>query len=466
MRFIEGQTLEDALRAYHAGPPDAVAFRRLLQSFIQVCETIAYAHSRGVIHRDLKPKNIMLGKFGETIVVDWGLAKVVGRGGEEAPGDLDATLRPVSESSLDRTEMGAAVGTIPYMSPEQAAGRWDVIDASSDVYNLGSVLYELLTGRPKLEGGNWPELQQKIQRGEFPRPSSVKPGVPRALEAVCLKAMALKPEDRYPSAQTLASEIELWLADEPVGAYREPIAGRVRRWARRHRVLVASGMIASVALAASAWVISVQETKIATAKAMTNVFRADVAFQGRRQSALVQRQTDVMDSARAAFNALGAQIEHDPRLDTPGLQPLRRVMLRRVVRFWDDAIAIEATSAKARSGRTYPYQRQRLLYVARMGEHKAAAAEAETLWERERSGAAAYDLGRVYSICATEAQDDPALAQRYADHAVKLLIAASRAGVLRNLKPEEALDRDPDFAVLRPREDFHKLNRALEAKAK
>ena len=228
MRFIEGQTLDAALRGYHAGPPDPVAFRRLLRAFVQACETIAYAHSRGVLHRDLKPQNVMLGKFGEAVVVDWGLAKIVGRSGGGPDAEGEATLRPSGDSSEDETAMGSAVGTPAYMSPEQAAGRWDVTGPASDVYNLGAMLYALLTGRAPLEKGNWPEMQQKIQRGLFPRPREVKADVPRPLEAVCLRAMALDPPARYPSARALAAEVELWLADEPVGARLTagPAAGR------------------------------------------------------------------------------------------------------------------------------------------------------------------------------------------------------------------------------------------------
>ena len=263
MRMIEGETLSEALRDYHAGHVDPVSFRRLLQSFIQVCQTVAYAHSRGVIHRDLKPQNIILGKFNETIVVDWGLAKVVGRPEEGPVHNPEATLRPVGESSSE-TQMGSAVGTPAYMSPEQAAGRWDVIDQSSDIYNLGAVLYTLLTGRPPLDGDNWPEMQQKIQRGDFPLPHTVKPDAPRALEAVCLKAMSLNPDDRYPSARALANEVERWLADEPVKAYAEPMMVRASRWARRNKFLVTStiaAMVTLIALAVSFWIVQLEKAK-------------------------------------------------------------------------------------------------------------------------------------------------------------------------------------------------------------
>ena len=246
MRFVEGPTLWDALKEYHAGSPDPVAFRRLLQSFIQVCQTVAYAHTRGVIHRDLKPQNILLGKFGETLVVDWGLAKVVGRPEEARSETTEATLVPGSESG-DETAMGSAVGTPAYMSPEQAAGRWNVIDHRSDIYGLGAVLYTVLTGKPPLEMGDWPEMQQKIQRGDVARPRQVKADIPRPLEAVCLKAMALDPPARYPSAEALAADVEHWMADEPVAAYGEPLLVRGRRWMRNHRTLVSAAAVLLVA---------------------------------------------------------------------------------------------------------------------------------------------------------------------------------------------------------------------------
>jgi serine/threonine protein kinase len=253
MRFVQGPTLWEAIRTYYAGPPDPVAFRRLLQAYLRVCQTIAYAHSRGIIHRDLKPQNVMLGKFGETLVVDWGLAKVVGRPEEvKAVPTAEETLAPARDSGSE-TAMGSALGTPAYMSPEQAAGRLDVINHASDVYGLGAVLYTLLTGVSPLEASTWPEMQQRIQRGDFARPRQVQPGVPKPLEAICLQAMALEPAHRYPSAQALATDVEHWLAGEPVAAYREPILARSRRWMRQHRTLMTSTVVLLLtALAAAA----------------------------------------------------------------------------------------------------------------------------------------------------------------------------------------------------------------------
>jgi serine/threonine protein kinase len=230
----------------------------------------------------LKPQNVMLGKFGETIVVDWGLAKVVGRTGEDSSPLTEETLRPVGDTSGDQTEMGAAVGTPAYMSPEQAAGRWDVIDPRSDVYGLGAVLYALLTGKPPLQKGNWPEMQQRIQRGDFPRPRQLKPDVPRPLEAVCLRAMALDPPARYNSAGALAGDVERWLADEPVSVYREPFPQRVGRWAQRNKPLV-SGLLAVlvtavIALSTSTWIIS--QEKAETERALKKANEAEVQYKG------------------------------------------------------------------------------------------------------------------------------------------------------------------------------------------
>ena len=172
---------------------------KLLRRFLDVCNAIDYAHSRGVLHRDLKPGNIMLGKYGETLVVDWGLAKSVGRP-EAAPASAtmdDRPCVPQSGSDLRGTELGARLGTPAYMSPEQAAGRIDDLGPASDVYSLGATLYCLLTGRAPFNDPDMAELLRKVERGDFPPPRKLKGWIDPALEAICLKAMATDPDDRY-----------------------------------------------------------------------------------------------------------------------------------------------------------------------------------------------------------------------------------------------------------------------------
>src|SRR5262249_50314273 len=154
---------------------------------------INYAHSRGVIHRDLKPANIILGKHGETLVVDWGLAKIVGRAD---PSVGEQTIAPSSSGSSE-TLPGSALGTPAFMSPEQALGDLDRLGPRSDVYALGATRYCLLTGRPPFQGDDVGEVLRKVQAGEFRAPREVDPSLDKALEAVCNKAMATKPQERY-----------------------------------------------------------------------------------------------------------------------------------------------------------------------------------------------------------------------------------------------------------------------------
>ena len=241
--------------------------RKLLGRFLDVCNAIAYAHSRGVLHRDLKPGNIMLGKYGETLVVDWGLAKVVGSAGSEN-GSLRkgrSSLRPAADRRPRR--WAAALGTPQYMSPEQAAGRLDLLGPASDVYSLGATLYYVLTGQRPIEADDLATVLQKVERGEFRPPRAVNPEIARPLEAICLKAMALKPGDRYASPKALADDIEHWLADEPVTAYREPWQARATRWGRKHKTLVAGSFglatAAAIALAVSTTLIKRIRDRIA-----------------------------------------------------------------------------------------------------------------------------------------------------------------------------------------------------------
>jgi serine/threonine protein kinase/tetratricopeptide (TPR) repeat protein len=261
MRFIRGESLKEAIDHFHqrdnsqipsavqgegqgggwAGSND-LELRKLLRRFIDVCNAIDYAHSRGVLHRDIKPANIILGKHGETLVIDWGLAKVTGA---SEPGATEQALLPSSTSGSSDTSPGSALGTPAYMSPEQARGDLDRLGARSDVYSLGATLYCLVTGKPPFEGGEVGEIIQRVQHGDFVGPRRIAPSLDQALEGICLKAMALEPRDRYASPQHLTDDLDRWMANEPVTAWREPFSRQLVRWLSRHRTGV-TGLSAAV----------------------------------------------------------------------------------------------------------------------------------------------------------------------------------------------------------------------------
>jgi hypothetical protein len=203
-----------------------------------------------VLHRDLKPSNVMLGKYGETLVVDWGLAKTIGR--TETHADTgETTLHPTSGSGSAPTLVGTALGTPQYMSPEQASGRLDELGPRSDVYSLGATLYCLLTGQAPFRDNDVGAVLQRVQEGRFLPPRQLNKQVPRALEAICLKAMSLKPENRYSSPRVLADELERWLAEEPVQAHRETATETLGRWARRNRAWATAAAIMLIVLTAA-----------------------------------------------------------------------------------------------------------------------------------------------------------------------------------------------------------------------
>ena len=263
MRFIKGDSLKQAIDGFHGDErlrrepgQRSLELRKLLRRFIDVCNAVDYAHSRGVLHRDIKPGNIVVGKHGETLMIDWGLAKATGWADS---GDMhdERPLAPSSASGSAETAPGSALGTPAYMSPEQAYGDLERLGPRSDVYSLGATLYCLLTGRPPFEGDVF-DVIVAVRRGEFARPRQVDPNIDRALEAVCVKAMALEPDTRYATARDLAEDIERWMADEAVSAWREPLGRRARRWARRNRTAVSSSAVALVValggLVGVAWV--------------------------------------------------------------------------------------------------------------------------------------------------------------------------------------------------------------------
>jgi serine/threonine-protein kinase len=336
MRFIKGDTLKEAIRRFHTAdtagrdPGErALALRKMLGQFVTACNAVAYAHSRGVLNRDIKDDNIMLGKFGETLVIDWGLAKVASR--PERDTSAEDTLRPSGEDLA--TQMGSALGTPAYMSPEAAAGRLDLLGRASDIYSLGATLYKLLTGRSPIQGSGHGEVLRKASRGEWLPPRQVKKDVPAALDAICRKAMALKPEARYETALALAADVEHWLADEPVAVYREPVSARLRRWSRRHRAVVSAAMAllltAVVGLALGLVVVNQERQR-------TEVARSNEAR--RRQQA--RQALDAMSST-LIDEWLGKQKE---------LLPEHRVFLEQALRFYEEFAQETGQDEEARAG--------------------------------------------------------------------------------------------------------------------
>lgn len=243
MKRVRGRSLAELLES-----PDAPVLEGRLDIFRKVCDAVAFAHARGVLHRDLKPDNIMVGAFGEVLVMDWGLARAVGA--RDAPVQVDRF-----EGDALRTRDGQVAGTPAFMAPEQAEGRLDALDARTDVYGLGAVLYTLLTGRAPFSGEPLVVLEA-VKRGRFSPPGRVA-RVPRELDAVVRKAMALRPDDRYASVDALREDIEAWLQRRPLRHVRSTWTERLGKWVSRHRSAVGAASLvgagALVALGLGVW---------------------------------------------------------------------------------------------------------------------------------------------------------------------------------------------------------------------
>jgi serine/threonine-protein kinase len=373
MPLVEGQTLQEAIAAFHGDEAlrrdpgrRSLAFRSLLQRFIAVCETIAYAHDQGVTHRDLKPSNIILGAYGETLVMDWGLAKSL-RGDDPPEDDGDGPSPSPSPDALTAT--GAVLGTPRYMSPEQAKG--EPTGPASDVFSLGLVLYEVLTGRAAFDpaGFQGADPLRAVREAAIAPPLAHDPRLPRALGSVCLKALAAEPAGRYATARELGGDIERWLADEPVSAYREPMVARGRRWMRQHQTAVAAAavgvLVALVGLAAVAAVRAavrgesnrqlalknhdLDQTARRLAQANDELTSANkaVRLERDRAEARLDLAIGAIDSFRGAVTAsLDVQ-------DRPDLTGLRDDLLRKPLEFYrrlrEDELKAGGTSAGARA---------------------------------------------------------------------------------------------------------------------
>lgn len=255
MRLIHGRSMQVAISDLHSQHGIDIDFRRnpvardLMLRFVTVCRAVGFAHSRGVLHRDLKPSNIMVGEFGETLVVDWGLA----RNKHSIDSEQTQFMRTESGKRLnsDKTQDGTIVGTPGYMSPEQAMGRNEEITIASDIYSLGATLFQILTNQiPYLHTGNAAPavksdtgtyVADRLKNGS-PVALSRLGTFPAALNAICGQAMEYEAQKRYANAELLAADLEAWLLDEPVTVLPETRLQKMRRWAKSHPAAVAGGL--------------------------------------------------------------------------------------------------------------------------------------------------------------------------------------------------------------------------------
>jgi eukaryotic-like serine/threonine-protein kinase len=255
----------------------AAYFRAVARLGVQAAEALDYAHQMGVVHRDIKPGNLMLDGRGDVWVTDFGLAHL-------QQGEANLTLT------------GDLVGTLRYMSPEQAMGRRGVLDHRTDVYSLGVTLYELLTLQPAFDGNDRQDLLRRIASEEPAAPRRLNRAIPWELETVVLKAMAKEPAERYATAQELADDLRRWLADEPIRARRPTLVQRARKWSRRHKALTAAVVVVSfVALLAAAVLLWRENDRIEAEKRLAEQEKERLAVEKQKVEDISQFTFQVLD---------------------------------------------------------------------------------------------------------------------------------------------------------------------------
>jgi tetratricopeptide (TPR) repeat protein len=318
MPFLGGDSLHDLAIRFHrarpTGPATRLTLLPLLTAFLDVCAAIDHAHSLGVLHLDIKGENVKLGQTGAAVVLDWGLARLA---------------EPVAGEPPARA--GAAGGTPAFMAPEQAESQAERISRHTDIYGLGALLYLLLTGQPpRPDATTWDSeaLALALRRPVMP-PRAVWRGVPAALAAICQKALAIEPSDRYRSAAELRDEVRNWLADEPIAAYREPLAAQLTRWGRRHQKLAAG---AGVGLATAVLALAIGLLAVERERHETDRQRLAV------EAALTLERASFRQAIQAGDDYFMA-VSDTPLLKAPGQEPLQRELLKRGLAYYQDFLA-------------------------------------------------------------------------------------------------------------------------------
>ncbi len=312
---------------------------------MKVCQAVGYAHLRGVIHRDLKPDNVVLGGHGEVVVLDWGLAKVVGQPDDQ---ELEAREPRISVSAEAETKQTVGqVGTPAYMAPEQVEASNERIDTRTDVYGLGAILFEILTSQPPVTGQSVGEVFSKIQAGNIPKAREIEPTVSRALEAVCSKAMAHDPRNRYRRVEDLAEDVRRWIVDEPVSVHRDPLAVRVLRWGRRHRTLATSlaALLATAVIGLSIGVVLVDQERGRTEKQ-----RLIAEKERGIASANATRALHNLRLAQDAADGLLGEVADVDLADIPQMEPVRQSLLEKARAGYQQFLVEEGDDPRVRWG--------------------------------------------------------------------------------------------------------------------
>jgi tetratricopeptide (TPR) repeat protein len=356
MQLIEGQSLAALLQGLRelAGPggaggraPAAATaaaastllsargpeyFRAVARLGVQAAEALDYAHQVGVVHRDVKPANLLVEPGGRLWVTDFGLARCAAGTGLTRSGDV--------------------VGTLRYMSPEQALSRRGLLDHRCDVYSLGATLYEALTLRPPYPGEDREGLLLQLALADPPPPRGLNPAVPAELETVVLKAMAAAPEARYATAQELADDLRRFLEDRPVRARRPGLRERAAKWARRHRPVVAA---AATVVALAAVALAVSTALVWQAKGQTEAALQDARLSEARAREERRRAEETFERALRGTTGVLLRLE-DKRWDgLPLTHELRRDLVARGLEFYREFLHDDSPDPLIRfqTGRTY-----------------------------------------------------------------------------------------------------------------
>ncbi|MBI5363556.1 MAG: SUMF1/EgtB/PvdO family nonheme iron enzyme [Planctomycetes bacterium] len=260
MPLVRGKSLAQVLELVREGR-EGWGLASVLEVILKVCDALAYAHEQGVVHRDLKPANILVGRFGETYVMDWGLARASADSGAEAPSGAmkeHGIERATNTASGPATAHGAVLGTVQYMSPEQARGELDRIGPRSDVYAIGAILHHALSGRMPFHGVSEEAALTALRRGPPRSLEFLAPSAPRELVSICEKAMAREAEGRYRGCAELAADLRAYMEGRVVAAHEAGALAELRKWVVRKRLVLVLGLVVVViavsALYANRWI--------------------------------------------------------------------------------------------------------------------------------------------------------------------------------------------------------------------